>query len=120
MDTSDLVKESNLTDVHLMHWEDGEEVFKREFISLPEHCSHRQATFQYRMLWQTPNHGVDCIFCICMLPTSEKPGSERQAINSPTLQKQKLFLQFFFKGQCIMQYGHGGTGGGAGNVAGHS
>ena len=44
MDTSDLVKESNVTDVHLMHWGDGEEVFKREFISLPEHCSHRQVT----------------------------------------------------------------------------
>ena len=28
MDTSDLVKESNVTDVHLMHWGDGEEVFQ--------------------------------------------------------------------------------------------
>ena len=41
MDYSGIVQDSGITDIHLMHWGDGDDVFKQEFISLPEHCQHK-------------------------------------------------------------------------------
>lgn len=43
MDESGLVQESELIDVHLMHWGSGHDdpQFREEFTSLPEHCQFK-------------------------------------------------------------------------------
>ena len=41
MDTSKIVQHSRITDVHLMHWADGKDLFEKEFVSLPEHCKYK-------------------------------------------------------------------------------